>query len=370
MNSLQNLTLMMVGLGNIGSHFCASLAKSKLIPERVILIDQDRYEESNLSGQAINRSDVGKAKVDAQAAKLLRRYPGLKIDSYRWALQAVPLGVYRQVNVVFSGLDSRIARRDLNERVYRTDVPLWIDGGVSPDEDLARVTVIKPRLDGGSCLECGWSKADYAALEQRHLCGEKSTDEGPATAAPATLGQLAASAMLSSLTECLAGTDGPGAHECLFRQGEGETRLRTRLTKNPDCRFHHLRDAQPDYVQRLDLNQPLGTFFERVAPFGGDCGIRVEGAGTWVRQTACRVCNAPARRCLQLASRFSIRCGKCESAMLPVGFESRPILWRDDLSTERMSQSLWSSGMRHGDEISFFKNRTNPEPVLRLALAV
>jgi molybdopterin/thiamine biosynthesis adenylyltransferase len=360
-----NSTLLVAGLGNIGSHFVSEMAKVPIPVTRVVFIDPDLYEESNLAGQAIDRGDLGKPKVEAQAGKLGRARPDLRIDTHVTALEAVPFGVYRGADVIVSGLDSRRARAALNDRVYRTGLARWIDGGVSPDAGLARVTM----LQGGHnapCLECDWTDTDYAALEQRYLCGGKN--EASPTAASAELGRLAAAGMLAALRSILSDRGAVVHRETLLRL-DGGSALETRLPRHAACRFHHLMDPLPDFAHRVELDLPIETLFERFAP-GASVGIAVHGAGRWIHEVACTGCGRPAERCLCLENRLGDgKCSHCGSAnLMPVGFKSQPLLWRNDPGGKHLVDSLRTAGVRPGDEITFYHDRSRPQALFRLAL--
>lgn len=366
MNPSSNLpSLLIAGLGNIGSHFVAGLVDAEMPLQRVVLIDPDRYEDSNLVGQAIDRADVGKAKVDAQATKLHRAWPGLQIETHATPLEAVPFGVYRGAGVIVSGLDSRRARAALNDRVYRTGPARWIDGGVSPDAGLARLTVLWGGHDA-PCLECDWSDADYTALEQRYLCAGKN--ETPPTVASAELGRLAASGMMAALRSILSDGVAVVHRETLLRL-DGGSALETRLPRHAACRFHHLMDPLPDFAHQVELDLPIETLFERFAP-GASVGIAVHGAGRWIHEVACTGCGCPADRCLCLENRIGDgKCSHCGSEnLMPVGFKSQPLLWRNDPGGKHLAASLRTAGVRPGDDITFYHDRSRPQALFRLAL--
>jgi len=373
----QKTTLMLVGLGAVGGRVVSEMAASPSLKhfDRILLIDPDRYTEANLNHQEFPPDDVGRYKVASVRDTLAGLGTGIDVETYPEHLQALPLGVFRKVETIVSGLDSRRARVDLNERAFRTGVPVWIDAGVSPDDGgLVRITCLRPRrCESEPCFECGFQEADYAVMGEKFLCADNEEGDIP-TEAPAELGQLAAERAVAALDETLEAEESSWAP---WEHMIGLTReidVMTRLTRNPNCRFSHLPDPEPDSSQGIDLAQSLGWFFERVAPYR-ECGLRVEGAGPWVRQVACLDCGdaCPPAPALFLANReLEVPVGKCPSCggsrVLPVGFESRPFLWRDEVRPEGLSRTLKQIGIRPDDEITFLRSRSHPEPIFRLAI--
>lgn len=86
----KKFTVILAGLGNIGSHVVPLLARDASL-RRVVLIDSDTYDETNLATQDIEPRDVGKAKAHVQARRLRRLNPKLKVDAIARPIQCVPL---------------------------------------------------------------------------------------------------------------------------------------------------------------------------------------------------------------------------------------------------------------------------------------
>ena len=57
--------------GNIGSHLVPHIARMQDV-ERIVLVDPDAYDESNLAGQEIDAGDVGRPKVEVQGDRARR----------------------------------------------------------------------------------------------------------------------------------------------------------------------------------------------------------------------------------------------------------------------------------------------------------
>jgi hypothetical protein len=160
------VTTVVLGCGNTGSHVAPHLGRQQGI-SRVILVDPDVYEPANLRSQDIRLEDVGRPKVRVQADRLEAIRPELEVLSFESRLEDVPLGYY-QDSVAISCLDSRVARLQLNQIVWRIGSTL-IDTAVDAASRLCRVSVFVPG-ERNPCIECGWSPDDYQLLEQVSAC--------------------------------------------------------------------------------------------------------------------------------------------------------------------------------------------------------
>jgi len=334
--------------GNIGSHGVPHLGR---MPEvgRVILIDPDTYEARNVRSQDVTPRDVGRRKVEVQASRLRQINPRLQVTAIADAIENVPLATLR-ADVILACLDSREARRVVNQAAFRLGVP-WIDTGVEPGGLLARVQVYVPTLDGGPCLECGWEDQDYELLEQRYPCGDAGVGAAP-TNALSSLGALAASLQAIECRKLLAGEfDGLAVARQILIDAAHHKHYVTRLTRNPGCRFDHevwsisqgqVRSPAVTVAQALDLDCGATTG-------AGARALWVEGK-VFVKATACMGCGRRLKT-LRLEGRLrpsDRRCGECGGRLVAVGFE---MIERLDTAMPRdvLNRSLRSLGFRVGD---------------------
>ncbi len=86
---LRTVTVGIAGLGGLGSNVAVALARSGV--GRLILVDYDRVEASNLNRQQYMRTDVGRLKTEALAEYLQRIDPAIQLESY--ALQLTPANI-------------------------------------------------------------------------------------------------------------------------------------------------------------------------------------------------------------------------------------------------------------------------------------
>jgi molybdopterin/thiamine biosynthesis adenylyltransferase/ribosomal protein S27E len=323
--------------GNIGSHLVRHLGRMPAIG-RILLVDPDRYELSNLFGQDIEPRDCGRHKVAVQAAALRRINPALKVETAAARVETLPLGALRG-DVILACLDSRASRQSVNEAAWRLRVP-WIDAGVEGGGLLARVNVYVPGKDA-PCLECAWDERDYAALEQTYPCS--SGPSAPATGAPSGLGALAASLQAIECGKLLAG--GPGrvaAGRQVLLDAAWHKHYVTEFRRNPSCRFDHGAWS----IRRLECDPA------RVTLAGLLCSgtpLSVPGR-RFVRTLRCPGCGR-SRRVFRLEPSAGGSCRRCGRAMLASGTEVVHAL--DGTLPERiLRRPLRALGLRNGEVIS------------------
>jgi molybdopterin/thiamine biosynthesis adenylyltransferase len=195
---LSGRTVLVAGVGNVGSSLPALLARAGATTIR--LVDRDVVETKNLAAQDYRPEDVGRFKSDVQAERLRAQFPQLTVESYPVDLEDLPLGV-AAVDLILGGLDSRRARQVLvGEIGWPLGVPV-VDGGVG-DPLLGRVQVFVP--GDTACLECTWGAADYRLAAAEYPCVPGASASAAPTGAPAFLGAFTASVMVSEALRLLA----------------------------------------------------------------------------------------------------------------------------------------------------------------------
>ena len=134
-NAIQLSTVVLAGLGGIGSYVLFCLARMK--PKQVFLYDDDVVELANLSGQLYSVPMVGKRKVDAMA-ELARDF------SCYYGVQAVPQKFTKDTpagDIMICGFDNMQARKEFFEAWVKHLVNhpspnkcLFIDGRLNMEE--------------------------------------------------------------------------------------------------------------------------------------------------------------------------------------------------------------------------------------------
>jgi molybdopterin/thiamine biosynthesis adenylyltransferase len=342
--------VLVAGVGNIGSSLIPHLARLPDV-DTVTIVDRDIYEAGNVGQADITPGDVGLAKAGVQVRRLRRLSPSLHVRAVQADLHNIPLGMFR-TDFILAALDSREARRVVNEAAWRLGVP-WVDAGINADGGLmARVTVYVP-ASNTPCLECSWADTDYDLLEQSHPC-QRAIMHGVPTNAPASLGALAAAMQALELQKLL---DGDRAHALCGRQvlvdARHHTSIVSGLRRNPACRFDHgiwqvknIEQGRND----VTLNHIIDSYRQKSDPQGGTW-IRVEGR-PFVRRFQCPLCGRTQETLCLLGRTPPRRRACCRRLMEPVGFDMVDRLDLTSLDRRTLALPLTRLGLRKHDVVT------------------
>jgi len=121
---LKAATVAVVGAGGIGSPAIQYLGAAGV--GRLILIDDDSVEPSNLQRQTIfTTADTGIAKVDAAAAAVSRINPHVSVDTHRQRIDADNVAALLDgADVVLDGCDNFATRFRVADAAHAMKVPL------------------------------------------------------------------------------------------------------------------------------------------------------------------------------------------------------------------------------------------------------
>jgi molybdopterin/thiamine biosynthesis adenylyltransferase len=335
---MENRHIVVAGAGgNTGSHLLPHLARMSEIAQ-LTLIDPDTYELANLRVQNIDSLDIGQPKVAAQAGKLRRINPSLDVTVLQVRIEDVPRGLLR-CDLIVSCLDSKAARQHVNEIARRLTTP-WVDCGVLGSLSLARVNTYQPAQEA-PCVECPWSRDDYALIEQEYLCGAGNETAYP-TMASSALGALAASLMAVEIARLLPGdmTASVAARQVLLDAQNHSVRVTT-SRRNPDCLFDH----RPWVIEPWDCRPEITTVAAALSALGS---LQVEGH-RFVCALVCPGCGR-LEKSLRL-NRPLARCSLCNRRMVSPAFGSLECL-HSELAAEHRNLTLAQIGLRAGDIVS------------------
>ncbi len=339
-----------IGCGNIGSHLVSHLARLPQVAS-VTLIDKDQYEQKNIAGQEIEKSDVGRPKVQVQARRLRRINPGIRVEAICAPLETMPLAALRG-DLILGCLDSRVARMHLNQSAWRLGVP-WIDAGIDAGGMLARVNAYRPGVDQ-PCLECAWFDNDYRVLETSYPCLKNESFQ-PATNGPSGLGALTAGLQVIEAQKYLSGKlDQVLFGRQLLIDAANHKHYVTTLGRNPRCRFDHeswkIEKPNPRVMDHT-LGDILGVA-TRVAPSDSSAWLCVERK-PFAKKLFCPGCGH-SRSILHLQCSLSTKvrtCTLCGQLMLVAGWDLAERL-TGHLPKKTLSRSLRSLGLRSGDVVT------------------
>lgn len=169
---VENACVLVAGAGALGNEILKNLALFGV--GNIFIVDFDTIEYSNLTRSILYResdADKGLYKAEVAAARVREINPEINVHSIVGRLGSdVGLGVYRRMNVAIGGLDSPMARVELNRLCMRANIP-WVNGGI---ENLKGEASVYCR--GIGCYECGLTVATKRKLASRYSCADVAQD--------------------------------------------------------------------------------------------------------------------------------------------------------------------------------------------------
>lgn len=173
---LADATVMLFGMGGLGSASAAALAGAGV--GRLLLVDPDRLELSNLQRQLLYReADIGSRKIDAAAAQLRALNRNIVIEPL---LPDTAWSRVGEADLVLDGTDRFSARFAINAACVAAHRPL-VSGAAIRYE--GQVALLHPHHRGG-CYACM-----YPAQGED---GERCEDAGIAGPVVGVIGQMQA----------------------------------------------------------------------------------------------------------------------------------------------------------------------------------
>ncbi len=148
---LLDARVLIVGLGGLGSPAALYLAASGV--GRLLLVDADRVELSNLQRQIIHsHARIGEHKTASAAAGVGALNPGVDVETFATRADTALLDrLVPGADLVLDCCDSAASRRVLNAATRRHRVPLVSAAAIGWEGQLA---VFDSRESGAACYEC------------------------------------------------------------------------------------------------------------------------------------------------------------------------------------------------------------------------
>jgi molybdopterin/thiamine biosynthesis adenylyltransferase len=143
-------TVVILGVGGLGCP--AALAIAEDVPEaRLVLVDPDRVERSNLARQILfSEKDVGEAKAVVAARRLVELVPTARVEPRAIAFTAsTPAGLLADCDVLIDGTDTFETRFTANDAACAAHIPLVHGAALGWRGQI--LTIVPGR---GSCLRC------------------------------------------------------------------------------------------------------------------------------------------------------------------------------------------------------------------------
>lgn len=294
---LQAARVLVIGAGALGNEILKNLALLGF--ERIVVVDLDRIEESNLSRTILfNRNDVGEFKADVAARGVKALAPAAKVKPLvANVVQDCGLGLFEWSDVIIAGLDNREARLWINRCAWKMNKP-WIDGAIEGINGVARVFM----AGAAPCYECTLGETDWKLLEQRMSCNlllREANTEGKVATTP-TISSIIAGIETQEAVKLLHGM--PTLAGCGFVfEGLNHTSYRVQYTANPDCMSHFTFDSVVQLPLRSD-EVTLDDLRHRGMQDLGVSDVIVEFSRDIVRLLECPHCGAQEERFVPVGS--------------------------------------------------------------------
>ena len=284
---LQSARVLVIGAGALGNEILKNLVLLGF--ERIVIVDLDKIEESNLSRSILYRSnDVGSYKAEAAARSVLALAPNAKVKGLvANVVQDCGLGIFAWSDVIIAGLDNREARLWINRCAWKMNRP-WIDGAIEGINGVAKVFV----AGTAPCYECTLGETDWKLLEQRMSCNlllREADTEGKVATTP-TISSVIAGIEVQEAVKLLHGMPTLAGGGFVF-EGLNHSSYKVEYTANPDCMSHFTYESVTKLARKssewtVDDLRRLG-----VEDLGAP-DVVVEFSRDIVRELECPACGA------------------------------------------------------------------------------
>lgn len=233
--TVRNARALLVGAGALGNEVAKNLAMMGIAA--IAVVDRDTVETANLTRSIFFReADHGQPKVKALASRVREFNPDVTVIPLKGELEdQVGLGLLRRMDLVFSCLDNRLARRTLNRMCEKVAKP-WVDGSM---EDLfGDVSVFRPRET--ACYECTLTSTDLLGIEQATSCRGIALQHVKAGRVPttSTMGSIVSAIQVQEALKLLHGSPHAMAGKRLVINGLLNDFYAVPLHRRPVCMGH------------------------------------------------------------------------------------------------------------------------------------
>ena len=288
---LQAARVLVIGAGALGNEILKNLALLGF--ERIVVVDLDRIEESNLSRAILfSGEDVGSFKAEAAARSLKKIAPQMRVRPIvANAVQSSGLGLFAWSDVIIAGLDNREARLWINRCAWKMNRP-WIDGAIEGINGVARAFV----AGQAPCYECTLGETDWKLLEQRMSCNlllREANTEGKVATTP-TISSVIAGIEVQEAVKLLHGMPTLAGGGFVF-EGLNHTSYKVEYTANPDC-MSHFTFADVVELPQKSSELTLEDVRRRGALDLGESDVAVEFSRDIVQELECPQCGVREER--------------------------------------------------------------------------
>lgn len=233
--------VLVVGCGAIGNELVKDLALSGF--GHLDLVDMDHVVRSNLPRSALfttEDADLGRPKAEALAAAARRLDPACVAVAHVMPIEKVADEVWRDCDLVLTGVDNIGARVFANARARAAGKPL-VDSGTRGT--IGKVQVVLP--DRGACLECGMNRTHMQIASRRNSCtGRDVTFFEPKLAADLATTAIVAAIQTREALKLVHGRLESVLTNLFYYDGMSNVSEVLEVAQNPGCP-HHVREGPP-----------------------------------------------------------------------------------------------------------------------------
>jgi molybdopterin/thiamine biosynthesis adenylyltransferase len=332
-SKIANCRLLVVGAGALGNEILKNAALLGF--RKVVVVDLDRIEESNLSRTVLyKQKDVGRFKSEVAA----QGYRSIADDAevHSLALNVVNdcgLGLFEWSDLIVAGLDNREARLWINRSAWKVNRP-WIDGAIEGINGVVRVFLpgVPP------CYECTLGEVDWALLEKRLSCNLLALDPAPEGKVPTTptISSIIAGIQVQEAVKLIHGLPTLASRGYVF-EGMNHTSYVVEYSENSECMSHY---TLPEIVHLAESSEQLtlNELRQRAQADLGAGDVVIEFSRDVVQKFVCPTCGAEETKFAPIGSIpfEAARCAKDGQMRTVVSLHS--YAGNDDFGGRRLSE--------------------------------
>lgn len=277
--------LLVIGAGALGNEILKNAALLGF--RKIVVVDMDRIEESNLSRAVMFRAeDVGESKAEVAARAYHSLAPEATVRPFRAnVIQECGLGLFEWSDVILAGLDNREARLWINRSAWKVNRP-WIDGAIEGINGVARVFL--PGM--APCYECTLGEVDWELLQKRMSCNLLTLEpaaEGKIPTTP-TISSIIAGVQVQEAVKLIHGLPTLASKGFIF-EGMNHSSYVVEYTSNQDCMSHY---TLPEIIRLPETSAELTLrdLRERAQADLASSQVAVEFSRDVLQKFVCPIC--------------------------------------------------------------------------------
>lgn len=332
-SKIANCRLLVVGAGALGNEILKNAALLGF--RKVVVVDLDRIEESNLSRTVLyKQQDVGRFKSEVAA----QGYRSIANDAevHSLALNVVNdcgLGLFEWSDLIVAGLDNREARLWINRSAWKVNRP-WIDGAIEGINGVVRVFLpgVPP------CYECTLGEVDWALLEKRLSCNLLALDPAPEGKVPTTptISSIIAGIQVQEAVKLIHGLPTLASKGYVF-EGMNHTSYVVEYSENSECMSHY---TLPEIVHLAESSEQL-TLDELRQRAQADLGagdVVIEFSRDVVQKFVCPTCGTEETKFAPMGS-IPFEAARCaKDGQMRTVVSQHSYAGNDDFGDRRLSE--------------------------------